>query len=46
MIFDSDKKIMLEQNTAVGTVVRSVWLFPAASAQCYVEGLDLRFSGR
>ena len=33
-------------NTAVGTVGRSVSLFPAVSLQCYAEELDLRFSGR
>jgi hypothetical protein len=46
MFFDSDKEIRLEQKTAVGTVGRSVWLLPAASVQCYAEGLNLRFSAR
>lgn len=46
MFFDRNKEIRLEQKTAVGTVGRSVWLLPAASVQCYAEGLDLRFSVR
>jgi hypothetical protein len=46
MFFASNKEIRLEHKTAVGTVGRSVWLLPAASVQCYAEGLDLRFSAR